>query len=160
MREEAKVTLELWREELADFRRELTPKALVAVVIGLVVFAATYVAVGVALMALGAEQWFLPALLAVWAVPWLITERRAVQRWVRDLPEAVRLVANDWTAANPPRTHRLIRVLTTAEYGEFANSTADRSAYDRATQDVAVAAWLTARGQAHRLPPEFRGGAR
>lgn len=61
----------------------------------------------------------------------------------------------------PARTHWLARnVLTTDELFEFMNSTADRSAYDRATQDVAVAAWLTARGQAHRLPPEFRGGAK
>ena len=80
---------------------------------------------------------------------------------LRDWAESFRWAVRDWSQSHPPRTAWLARsVLTTEEKFEFINSTADRSVYDRASQDVAVAAWLTARGQAHRLPPEFDGGGK
>lgn len=75
---------------------------------------------------------------------------------VEDLRWAVRL----WSEEHPPRTDRLVRLLTTDESVEYTFSAERRSAHDLDTENVAVAAWLTNRGQADRLPPEFRDGAR
>lgn len=78
----------------------------------------------------------------------------------RDRAEDLRWAVHRWSQAHPPRTDRLVRLLTPAEVVEYAGSAEYRSAYDLATENVAVAAWLTNRGQTDRLPPEFRDGAR
>ncbi|GAB2636051.1 hypothetical protein GCM10027169_00220 [Gordonia jinhuaensis] len=86
---------------------------------------------------------------------------RDMKERLRDVAESIRWAVRDWSQAHPPKTDWLARnVLTTDEALEFMNSAADRSTYDRTSQDAAVAAWLTVRGEAHRLPEKFREGNR
>lgn len=139
-----------------------------------------FVTCSAAVLAVATFVGVLPALLVTAGMIWFVaindgmpvtpSEFRVATKHTREVlnhgwintKETVRWAVWDWSASHPPQSRRLFHgVLTTEEALDFAlrspegvalDADLDRKVPTEVQRDAAVAAWLVARGEGHRVP--------